>query len=133
MSTPDLPSHVRQLLADSIQSVSQLEVLLLLLRESGTVFTPERIASELYIQVQPAAEHLSKLEASGLVTRTTTEPVGYRYGTRSNDLDRAVRDLAGLYSVMRLRIITEIMSNPHDSIQSFADAFKFRKDKDNEE
>ena len=105
----------------------------MLLRESSTEFTPERVASELYIQVQPAADHLAKLDASGLVTRTSADPPKYRYATRSNDQDRAVRDLAGLYGIMRLRIITEIMSNPHDSIQSFADAFKFRKDKDNEE
>ena len=125
MSSSDFPEHVRQLLVDCIRSVSQLEVLLLLMRESGTEWTAERVSAELYIQPQPAAEHLRKLHNGGLLTKI--EPDRYRYGTDTTDRDRAVRDLARLYSVMRLRVINEIMSIPDDSIQSFADAFKFKR------
>lgn len=130
MSSSDIPVHVRTLLAECIRSVSQLEVLLLLLRESGTDWTAERTSTELYIQPQPAADHLTRLFNSGLLEKTGTNPDRYRYAPKSNDSDRAIRDLAQIYSIMRLRVINEIMSNPDDSIQSFADAFKIRKDKE---
>lgn len=128
VSSSEFPTHVRDLLARCIRSVSQLEVLLLLMRESGSEWTAERTSAELYIQPQPAADHLSKLHSSGLIEKTGDDR--YRYAPRSNDVDRAVRDLARIYGMMRLRVINEIMSNPDDSIQSFADAFKLRKDKE---
>jgi hypothetical protein len=130
VSSSDIPIHVRDLLAKCIRSVSQLEVLLLLMRDSASEWTPERTAAELYIQPQPAAEHLAKLAVSGLVEKCGAGPDCYRYAPRSNDADRAVRDLAEIYAVKRLRVINEIMSNPDDVIQSFADAFKIRKDKE---
>ncbi|HVK38408.1 MAG TPA: hypothetical protein VNA88_07755 [Candidatus Kapabacteria bacterium] len=130
MSSSDIPTHVRDLLARCIRSVSQLEVLLLLMRESESDWTAERTSAELYIQPQPAADHLMKLHTSGLIEKTGSDPDRYRYAPRSNAVDRAVRDLAQVYGMMRLRVINEIMTNPDDSIQSFADAFKLRKDKE---
>jgi hypothetical protein len=105
-------------------------VLLLLMRESSSDWTAERTSAELYIQPQPAADHLAKLHAAGLIAKAGGDPPAYRYGPASSESDRAVRDLAQLYGMMRLRVINEIMSNPDDSIQSFADAFKFRRDKE---
>lgn len=128
VSSSDIPTHVRELLAKCIRSVSQLEVLLLLMRDNGSEWTAERTSAALYIQPQPAADHLAKLHSSGLLEKTAADPDAYRYAPRTNDYDRAVRDLERIYGVMRLRVINEIMSNPDDSIQSFADAFKFRRD-----
>lgn len=130
VSSSDIPTHVRDLLARCIRSVSQLEVLLLLMRESESDWNAERTSAELYIQPQPAADHLMKLHTSGLIEKTGSDPDRYRYAPRSNAVDRAVRDLAQVYGMMRLRVINEIMTNPDDSIQSFADAFKLRKDKE---
>jgi hypothetical protein len=130
VSSTEIPQHVRNLLSDCIRSISQLEVLLLLLRESSTEWTAERTAAELYIQPQPAAEHLARLHASALIRKVGVDPDRYQYGPAASERDRAVRDLAQIYSVMRLRVINEIMSQPDDSIQSFADAFRIRKDKE---
>lgn len=128
VNSPEIPAYVSRLLADSISSVSQLEVLLLLMRGDNREWTATDASRELYIQEDPAAAHLAKLHAAKLVTRSDDTPYRYRYGPASSTDDRAARELASLYSIMRLRIINEIMHNPLDGIQSFADAFKIRKD-----
>ncbi|MGC4076081.1 MAG: hypothetical protein QM702_03425 [Rubrivivax sp.] len=64
----------------------------------------------------------------GLIrTVDATEPA-YRFGTSPAELATVVDRLARLYAGRRVSIIALIYSKPTDTLRTFADAFRFRKD-----
>lgn len=129
MSESQIPQEVQAFIADHIESVVQLEVLLLLHAAPQRVFSAAEIGRELRIDAAWAAQQLVNLCSRGVLTCTgTTDPV-YRYGPRTPEMDRAVADLAQAYADRRVTVIGLIFSKPVDKIRTFADAFRLRKDK----
>jgi hypothetical protein len=53
----------------------------------------------------------------------------YQFAPVDPAIAPAVAALAGLYATHRVSIISMIFSKPADRLRSFADAFRFRKDK----
>lgn len=126
----DLPDEVRRLIAENIDSVEQLEILLLLLQHPDRSWNAETVARELRISPMSAGERLEDLTHDGLVARADGNEAGYRYGPESPALDEAVRGLAAAYPVRRVTVINLIFSKPVDKIRTFADAFRLRKKED---
>ncbi|HEX8824780.1 MAG TPA: hypothetical protein VF794_32975 [Archangium sp.] len=128
MRSNDLPEDVRRLIGDHIESVEQLEILLLLYQHRGRVWTAETVARELRIAPISAGERMDDLVHSAIVARGQGSPVEYRYAPESQKLDVAVAGLATAYSERRVTVINFIFSKPVDKIRTFADAFRLRKD-----
>jgi DNA-binding MarR family transcriptional regulator len=127
----DLPEEVRRLIADHIDSVEQLEILLLLYQHPERTWDAEAVARELRIASISAGERLEDMAQSGLLARKDGKPVEYRYAPESESLDAAVRGLSTAYSERRVTVINLIFSKPVDKIRTFADAFRIRRDDDN--
>jgi hypothetical protein len=128
MSVSGIPDEVARFVTKHIDSVEQLEVLLLLSGSSDRQWSAAGVAQELRIAPESAAYRLTDLAARGLLeTDGGTEPL-YRYRPRSGVADQAVSGLAQAYRERRVSIINLIFSKPLDKIQTFADAFKLRKD-----
>ena len=53
---------------------------------------------------------------------------GVRYAPRNPEIDELVCQLEKLYAERPMSLMKTILSAPSSKIQSFADAFKFRKD-----
>lgn len=130
MRSNDLPEDVRRFIADHIESVEQLEILLLLHHHGGRVWTAESVARELRIAPISAGERLEDLARASIVSRMQGTPVEYRYAPGSPNLDAAVAGLATAYSERRVTVINLIFSKPVDKIRTFADAFRLRRDDD---
>jgi hypothetical protein len=126
----DLPEDVRRFIADHIESVEQLEILLLLHQHGGRVWTAESVARELRIAPISAGERLDDLARASILSRTQGNPAEYRYAPASPKLDEAVAGLATAYSERRVTVINLIFSKPVDKIRTFADAFRLRRDDD---
>jgi predicted ArsR family transcriptional regulator len=123
-----IPTEVRQLIADHIDSVLQLEVLLLLLASPDREFSVEDLATELRVDVAFVSEQLANLCNRGMLTcRTEGRPL-YKYGPRTPELDRAIQGLRVAYADRRVSVISLIFAKPVDKLRSFADAFRLRKD-----
>lgn len=129
MSDPQIPQEVQTFIADHIESVVQLEVLLLLHANTQRVFSAADIGRELRIDPAWAAEQLINLCSRGVLTCTNATDSLYRYGPRKPEMSQAVNGLARAYADRRVTIIGLIFSKPVDKIRSFADAFRLRKDK----
>jgi hypothetical protein len=127
----DLPEDVRQFIADHIESVEQLEILLLLHQHGGRVWTAESVARELRIAPLSAGERLDELARASILSRIQGSATEYRYAPGSASLQAAVSGLATAYSERRVTVINFIFSKPVDKIRTFADAFRLRKDDDN--
>ncbi|QRK11939.1 hypothetical protein JQX13_18910 [Archangium violaceum] len=132
MRAGDLPEVVRRLIAENIDSVEQLEILLLLFQHPGRTWTAESVARELRVSSISAGERLEDLTYDGLVVRVEGSEGEYRYGPETPSLDEAVRGLAAAYSERRVTVINLIFSKPVDKIRTFADAFRLRKKGDDD-
>jgi hypothetical protein len=121
---------VRRLIADHIDSVEQLEILLLLYQHPERTWDAEAVARELRVAAVSAAERLEDMTHSGILARKDGKPVEYRYAPKSAGLGDAVRGLALAYSERRVTVINLIFSKPVDKIRTFADAFRIRRDDD---
>jgi hypothetical protein len=130
LSTNGLPDIVRDFIIEHIDSVEQVEILLLLRQKTGRTWTAESMARELRIAAGSAGTRLSDLKRLGFVVAVDGAPGEYRYAPRTPELDEKVRGLAEAYSERRVTVINLIFSKPIDTIRTFADAFRLRRDED---
>ena len=122
-----LPHNIREFIAQQIESVAQLETLLLLRQDSGRGWTAEDLSRRLYLSEQMCRAMLEDLERRRYVVR---DPVNNSVAYSCSDLqaDALLGTLESLYRDRRVAIISEIHSNPISKVQTFADAFRLRKD-----
>lgn len=126
-----LPIHVHQFLKANIQSIAQLELLLLLYGDRDKAWSVAGAAKNQYTAANMTHSALETLRSSGLVSLVEDSEPRYRYAPVSEKLDKLVGELAQLYSERRVSIVNAVYSSPLDTLQSFADAFRIRK-KENE-
>jgi hypothetical protein len=123
----DFPADIKQFIADTIDSVAQLEVLLLLRSEPSKVWTAQEAGKALYSAADVTALLMADLHAKRLLAAGGQN--GYIYRPERPELASSVDQLAELYRQRRVAVITAIYTKPIDKIRSFADAFRLRKDK----
>jgi hypothetical protein len=124
MSDLHLPAELLDFLATHVDSVAQLEALLLMRQEASLRWDGKRVASRLYIREQDAQDVLAHLASDGFLVR---ESGGFRFEPHSQDLAQTVELLANWYRTHLIAITNFIHSKPR-RIRQFADAFKFKKD-----
>jgi hypothetical protein len=124
----DLPEAVRRFIADHIDSVEQLEILLLLYQHPERSWTAESVARELRISVLSAGDRLKDMARAAILSRVEGGEGEYCYAPENQQLGEAVAGLATAYSERRVTVINLIFSKPIDKIRTFADAFRLRRD-----
>jgi hypothetical protein len=125
VASEDIPQDVVRFLAEHIDSVVQLEVLLLLQsRLSSAVAAPE-VAGTLRISPEWTEAALAKLARAGILV---SEGVNYRYAPSTPEMAATIERLAAAYEDRRVTVISLIFSKPPDPIKQFTDAFRFRKE-----
>jgi hypothetical protein len=124
----DLPAEVKQLIADHIVSVEQLEILLLIAARPDAEWSARGVSEEVRTSERSAAARLADLHDHGLlVARDAGGEQHYRYGPASEWKRRAIALLAIAYAERRYTIIDFIFSKPIENLRVYADAFRFRK------
>ena len=118
---PDVKDFIRQ----SIHSLAQLEVLLMLRGEPERHWTAEDVAKVLYVQPPVATDLLTDLVRRGLAVQPEAS---FRYQPANDALRDLIERLAQLYHDRRVAVTTEIYSKPVDFVKAFADAFRLRKE-----
>lgn len=127
MTTPELPADVRRFILTSIPSVPYLEAVLLLRAEPRQAWTGSLLAQRLYVPERTAAELLAQLRESGVAEATADAAV--RFAPRAELSDQLDR-LAVAYTAHLMGVTDLIHSRVERRAQQFADAFRFRKDKE---
>jgi hypothetical protein len=125
MSENPVPEPVREFLLEHIDSVAQLEALLLLRQSAPQSWDPSQLAKRLYIDETEARTVLSGLVAGNLVV---TDGATFQFCPESDEhksLIDAVTDSYAHYLVP----VTTIIHEKAAGIRKFANAFKFRKDR----
>ena len=113
-----VPAALRAFLLEHIDSVAQLEALLLL-RRAGKPLPTRAVSAALYVPEPVASAELVTLQARGLLT---AEADGWRFVANP-----MVDLLAETYARALIPVTNIVHGNPL-RLRRFADAFKFRKD-----
>lgn len=127
MHGSELPEGVRRFIAEHIESVEQLEILLLLFRHPERTWSADEASRELRISELSAGERLVDLARDTRVVRAENGGRDYRYAPEDAERDEAVRGLVSAYAERRVTVINLIFSKPTDKISTFANAFRFWK------
>jgi hypothetical protein len=127
MVDPLLPDEVTAFLFTYIDSIAQLEALLLLRAHPGCEWSAEALAKRLYIALPETATVLDRLCADGLLVLADPGLHVYQYRPRSNDLAQLVDQVAEFYARYLIPVTNLIHAKPRTRVQEFADAFKLRK------
>ncbi|HEY7166072.1 MAG TPA: hypothetical protein VIB79_15995 [Candidatus Binatia bacterium] len=122
-----VPARVEEFLLSHIDSVAQLEGLLLLRNEPEKRWTTEAIARRLYLSVDQTEPLLRRLAMQDLIG-VDQGAAAYHYQPKTEDIRELIDELAEIYRKHLVAVTNLIHAKPRSRVQEFADAFKFRKD-----
>lgn len=127
MSASAFPEDIKQFIERNLDSLEELEALLYLHRQPSTASTPEAVATALYTNPTSTREKLRALHHKGLLEMKEEAGSTVFQFLPSAAKARYVDRLATLYAERRVAVTNIIISKPLPNIQAFADAFDFRK------
>jgi hypothetical protein len=123
----DIPDDVKRFISANISSVALLEVLLLMKNSPARQWSADDIGKQLYTSAETAVVQLEGLRSSRLLIVDSDGKL-YQFAPH-NTVDREmIERLDRLYHERRVTVTNLIYSAPVDTVRTFADAFKFRKD-----
>lgn len=125
-----IPDTVKEFIANNIDSIAELEALLLIRRKADIRWSAADLAQSLYTSPEQAKEAMTKLNERGLSGIEEGTPPTYYYRPSSVKLERVVGELAETYAKYLIQVTNLIHSKPQMKVQQFADAFKLRKTRD---
>jgi hypothetical protein len=123
-----VPSEVQRFVLDRIDSIAQLEAILMMRNAPDTWWPSSTLAERLYIADQTCRSELDVLCQNGLVV-AREEDIGwsYRYAPSNGELREFVDRLVYYYSHHLVPISNLIHGKPRTRIHEFADAFALKK------
>ena len=129
MAEKFIPQDLESFVLDKIDSVAQLEALLLLRANPEKDWSARALAGRLYISDEQTAELLLVLGAHGFIAVNAHDPSLFRFQPATSELAHMLDRLAEIYAKHLVPVTNLIHSKPKPRIQEFADAFRLRKDK----
>lgn len=119
-----IPPDVSAFILRNIDSISEVEALLLLKGEANVSWNVAAIAARLYVTEATASSALEKLHALGVAVRGSD---GSHYECASADLEVSVACLIDSYRRYLIPVTNLIHSKSASRVREFADAFHFTK------
>jgi hypothetical protein len=120
----DIPADLRDFILRYIDSVAQLEALLLLREHPSQNWSSQHLAGRLYISSERAESLLRLLKDEGIVE---VDGEKFRYFGGTPEQKRIIDRLAQFYSSHLVTVTNLIHSRP-SRIREFANAFRLKKD-----
>ena len=124
MTDDPISPAVRALLAERIDSVPELEAVLLLREDPTRGWTAEQAGTRLYVSTTVADYILATLAERGFFSPTDDT---YRYLPATPEIADAVDQLATAYRRHLVAVTQIIHSKPSRNVRDFANAFRLRK------
>jgi hypothetical protein len=122
-----IPENTSRFLTAYIDSIAELEALLLLHAQRERLWTQREMAERLYIGEPEAGAVLRKLMTRGFVTQLQGEPARYRYQP-DETLGRSVDQVAEAYRAYLIPVTKLVHGKARRALQGFADAFKLKQE-----
>ena len=119
-------ARILEFVGKAFNSIWPLELLLVLCQENRGGWRAKELVRELRANTEVVTQGLEALTAAGIVAVDSDQ--GYRLQAASPEMDDMARALAELYKRKPRAVMRAIFPAPKDRIQTFADAFRMRKD-----
>lgn len=130
MADAELPREVRDLVWRRLGSMEEIEVLLLLSRESRALRVDEIRQLLRLPESDVPMSSVARLVSEGLVAKEMNGDVAtFRYAPASAELRRAVELLSVAYNERPVTLVRLVYNRP-SAAQSFADAFRIKRSDD---
>lgn len=129
MTSPEIPARVLQFLAERIDTVPQLEAVLLLWENPQRLWSEEELAGRVYVSRAVAATILQALQRQQLVTAEQAPAVRYRYNPQWDPSGEVMPEVAATYRSHLVPLATFIHSRASTAVREFARAFDLKKDR----
>ena len=123
-------TDVYEYILDKIDSVPHLEAIILLWNSRPVGWTPEELASRLYVPPEKVTELLRDLIRQQLVQQIAGTPPRYSYLPRSEEQNEWMYKVDVAYRREMVRISTMLHSKTSSSVREFARAFRIKKDRE---
>jgi len=124
-----IPDDVRRFIQSSIDSIAQLEALLIVREHSDIEWTVSAMSARLYISPEQTSAVLFRLCADRLVAIKGDDSALFQYQPGSEELRQMVDRLAEAYAKHLVPITRLVHSKQGMRIREFPDAFDFRKER----
>ena len=124
MAEDHIPDDLREFILQHIDSITQLEALLLLRANASEAWDVAKAKARLYTVEDEVTRVLERLFADGFLAQDGN---GYRYQCKESEAATKVDRLAALYAT-HLIPVTNMIHDKLRHVRAFADAFRFRKD-----
>lgn len=125
MSNGEITREIERFIHDNINSVEQLEVLLLIAAAPQRGWNALDVSQKLHRQPESVAMRLADLQKRGFLSVEPEAVYRYACDARQNAL---VEGLGRAYQVRQDAVIALIFTRPADNLRAFSDAFRIRRD-----
>lgn len=126
MSDDQIPNPIRAFIARYIRTVGHLEILLFVSEGAERAWTVDELSRHMRTNNSLVQQQLRDLQ--GLVTLSTSNPATYQFSATDPKIKENIEFIRELYRSRQQAMIHAIYDRPLDTIRSFADAFKIKKD-----
>jgi hypothetical protein len=126
LSSGEITADIERFIHDSIDSVEQLEVLLLLAGEPQKEWSASEVSQNLYRQQDSVAARLENLRERGILSVRKETQLLYRYSPDARQ-HALIEGLDRAYQVRKDAVIRLIFQRPSDTLRVFSDAFRIRR------
>jgi hypothetical protein len=121
-----IETELLDFIQSSFKSIWSLEVLIFLKQHPERWWAADELVRELRGSDHVVAQSLAMLEAAGLIA--TDNDGNARYSPAASDLNRLADASERAYRERPSEVRRTILTAPNDKLQTFADAFRFKKD-----
>jgi predicted ArsR family transcriptional regulator len=130
MAESNSGTDVYEYILEKIDTVPQLEAIILLWNSRPVGWTADELASRLYIPAEKVAELLQDLIRRQLVQQVSGPSPRYSYLPRSEEQNEWMYQVDVAYRRELVRISTMLHAKTSSSVREFARAFRIKKDRE---
>lgn len=123
-------TQIDEFLEQEIDTIPHLEALLLAWKTQSRQWTVEEMADELYVDCGKARNILQDLSRRGFLAASEGSSEYYQYRPRSLKQNQLMEAVDAAYKKELVRISRLIHSKAAPGVRGFAQAFRFKKDRD---
>ena len=122
--------QVDRFIIEQIDSVPQLEALLLLFNTQPKTWSTEEMAGSLYVREDAAEKILDSLLQRNLIARDSKGPDVYLYSAEDEGRNTLLEAVDAIYRKEVVRVSSMIHAKGPAGLRDFARAFRIKKDRE---
>ena len=127
LSNGEITPEIERFIHDNINSIEQMEILLLLFSPPKKEWSAIQVSQKLYRQPESAAVRLEELRDRGILSVREEGQLLYRYIPNSHQ-DAVIRGLDRAYQIRKDAVIDLVFNRSSDTLRAFSNAFRIRRE-----